>query len=203
MTEIPGRFSRSLSALLLLPALAVSLILTACDQGSDAPTPPSDEPDPAEATTPAPAPESPPASEPEPEKPSPPQETAPRGALLEMKESADGKTITVTGHLSSEYQVRDLGDNLKYAFPELTIVNEVKFDPEAQEVVWGNRVTDLLIPLVTSVEEAYFHYDKGITTLGGKVESRAMIKQIEQVTSYVMEADDSKGITNKVEVKQP
>ena len=75
--------------------------------------------------------------------------------------------------------------------------------PSSLTVVWGNRVTDLLIPLINSVAEAHFHYENGITTLGGTVEDRGLINQIEKMTSYVMEADDSRGTTNNLKVKQP
>lgn len=187
----------------LVAAAVISLSLASCDRKPSGAPSPGGESTPVELSAPDPTPDPDTETVQDSSEAPDPEPPAPKGALLEMKESADGKTITVTGHLSSEYQVKDLADNLKYAFPDLTIVSEVKFAPEASEVVWGNRVTDLLVPLVTTVDEAYFHYQNGITTVGGTVDNRGTINQIEKLTSYVMEADDSRGITNKLKVKSP
>lgn len=187
-----------LLALFLLGGLACS----ACDNSApvEDPTPapeesPAEEPATPEDSSDAPESTSADSNAPEPEAA---QEAIPDGPLLELKESEDGQTITVTGRLSSEYQIRDLQDHLKFAFPEATLEVDITHIPQLREVVWANRVNDLLIPLVKSVDGAYFHYEKGMTTLGGTVTERGLINQIEKMTSYIMEADDARGINNQI-----
>ena len=138
---------------------------------------------------------------PEPAEASPP-EPVPESPVLEVTENEKEKRIVVSGHLSSPSQGQILIDTIAREFPDYEVVDEYKAYPSLQLVIWGNRIDTLVLPLLKNVEDAHFHYDKGVTTIGGTVKKRQAISQLHNMTIYVMEAGDSRGIENNLKVKE-
>ncbi len=122
--------------------------------------------------------------------------------MLDVREDEAAKEIRVSGRISSTYQKDDLMSGLKGAFGYMTIVDELEVDRQLPEVTWGNRVNDFLLPFLDVAKDAHFQYDKGVTLIEGTVKERKQINQIGNMAVYVMEAADSRGISNRVKVNE-
>ena len=144
-------------------------------------------PDPFEAPNAAPEAEAPP---------------APSGPALEVREDEAAGKIFLAGTISSKYQKEDLVRNLATTFGSMEIVDELSVDRTVTEVVWGNRIGDLLLPFLESAENARFHYEEGVTTLQGTVEKANLVGRIGSLGVNVMEAPDARGFNNEVKAKE-
>lgn len=94
----------------------------------------------------------------------------PEDALLDVK-MTPGK-IVVSGALKSRIQIARIEEDLKRAFPKLTIQNDLELEFHRYPVGWGNRVSaDLLVPYFQQVKEGRVRYEKGIVLLEGSVKT--------------------------------
>lgn len=147
--------------------------------------------------------ESPPETAEAPEmKPEPETPPAPSGPVLEVREDEAAGKIFLSGTISSKYQKEDLIRDLGTTFASMEIVDELSVDKAVTEVVWGNRIGDLLLPFLQSAENARFHYAEGVTTLQGTVEKGNLIGRIGSLGINVMEAPDALGFKNEVKAKE-
>ncbi|MCB1090352.1 MAG: hypothetical protein KDL87_02395, partial [Verrucomicrobiae bacterium] len=137
--------------------IAAGLLLSSCDAPVKTPNPPEPEQKPTEAAQASAAPSPPsavpeaPASAPTPEAPQPEIPTDP---TLEIRE--EGNKIVVKGWLSSRYQAQDIINGLTSSFPDAEVINELQTDPGVTEVGWGNRVLELVVPLLGGTTDARF-----------------------------------------------
>lgn len=192
-----------------LPSCLATLLLSllvACDAPVKTPslppqaeqTPPPATPEPAPAPPATPAPPAPVAAAPEPA-PVPPAPEPPLKPILEVREQ--GNKITLSGHLSSRFQIADIVSGITSNFPDAEIVNNLTADARIEEVRWGNRVNDLLLPLIHHLEDARFYYEDGVTHLEGTATKPGMNAEFQKMTVYVMGDSDARDIKNQI--KEP
>ncbi len=144
-----------------------------------------------------PAVETPAAPKPGDPPPTPVTEPAlPNKPTLEVKEADN--TITVSGTLSSRFQAADIVNGIAAAFPEVKVIDELKVNPEIDEVRWANRVNELLMPFLFHVDDARFFYEDGVTYLEGNVKESKLILQVQELTISVMNDTDARDIKNRL-----
>ena len=180
-------------------ALSALMVAVSCDAPVKMPAPPQqpqvESPPPAPTPPPVAAAPTLPAVSPPVQAPAP-EPAIPEGPILEVRE--EGKKITISGWISSQFQAADIVKGITYSFPEGEIVNELQTDSRIPEVRWGNRVMDLILPLLGNVEDARFYYKDGVTHLEGTVKEAGMITQFQTFTTNVMSDSDARDIENRL-----
>ncbi len=188
---------------LLAPAILVTFV--SCEDPvnvSTAPSAPETRPAADPAPTPAATPTEPaPASPPETPPPAPAEPPAPLIAIVDVLEDETAKKITLSGQVSSRYQIQDLVERFTYEFPDYEIIHELKHEPELQDLNWMNRADDYLIPFLQSVENAHFHYQEGVTRLEGTVETQAHVNLHSKMVIEILSDTDSRSLENLLKAK--
>ena len=93
--------------------------------------------------------------------------------------------MNLTGHLRSEYQVKDIVAALEQS--PFSLTNRLTADPEIKGVEWGNRVGPLLADLAANVPDLHFRIAGGEITITGTVKDEAEKNRLQRAISYVFE----------------
>lgn len=148
---------------------------------------------------PAPQSEAPPV---DPPPSAPPEPEPPLIAVVEVREDEAAKKITFSGQVSSRYQIQDLVDRFTHEFADHEIINQLRHEPELHDLNWMNRADDYLVPFLQTVENAHFHYQEGVTTLAGTVETQGHADQHSKMVVEILSDTDSRALENRLKVKK-
>jgi len=111
------------------------------------------------------------------------------------------KEITITGGLKSRIQVDRIVTAMKEAFPEHSIVNELKVEAHRFPVGWGNRLADeFLVPYFKEVSSPGVAYQSGIVTLLGEVKSSSRHQVLTEMAVITFSGEMTQDIINKITV---
>jgi hypothetical protein len=193
-------FKRRFAALLFLCA-----ILTGCEKPQQRTVEVKEETaPPAAASAPAPVPlaDTPPAPVAE-AKPAPaPTDPLPMEEPIFKIWMAE-KEITITGGLKSRIQVDRIVTAMTEAFPEHSIVNELKVETHRYPVGWGNRVADeFLVPYFKEVNSPGVAYQTGVVTLLGEVKSGSRHRTLTEMAVITFSGELTQDIDNKITIAE-
>ena len=108
--------------------------------------------------------------------------------------------MNLTGHLQSEYQVKDINTALGQS--KFSLTSNLTADPDTKRVDWGNRVGPLLADLAESVPDLHFRISDGAITITGTVKDAAEKNRLQRAVSYVFETSmDITALNNELQAQ--
>ena len=109
-----------------------------------------------------------------------------------------GDQLVLSGRIRSELQAKEIAAALQ--IEGLTLENKLEVDPKTPGIDWGNRVGQLLPPLVATVPDLHFHVEAGVITLTGTVKSERDKNQLQRDIVYVMESPLIRDLKNELKI---
>ncbi len=125
-----------------------------------------------------------------------PPSSAPNPPVLDLK--LLGGNMNLSGHLRSEYQIKDIVAALGRS--RFSLTSDLTADPDTKRVDWGNRVGPLLVDLAESVPDLHFRISDGAITITGTVQDAAEKNRLQRAISYVFETSmDISALNNELQ----
>ena len=106
--------------------------------------------------------------------------------------------MNLSGHLRSEYQIKDIVAALGRS--RFSLTSDLTAEPDTKRVDWGNRVGPLLVDLAESVPDLHFRISDGAITITGTVQDAAEKNRLQRAISYVFETSmDISALNNELQ----